>query len=283
MSNIIDVSLLADEISAKIKYNMVDSGEKYTLCVLSQQDNPGIKSYHKQIVKACNTFGIEVFSGVPVANGNYDDEWLFDSYSSTMRLDGKTGILIPLPISGDAEMMYDMIRKKILPEMDVDRISSVVDRSAYDYNPATVDAVLDIIEYSGINVAGKSIVVVGRSENLGLQLANELTRKDAVVTVLHSKVIHLLSQYTLMADIIISVAGRANLFSVSDINDDAVVIDVGCSLDGEGKLSGDFNSKGVENTKIRYTPVPGGVGKITTLTMLSNLVIPENRVLHHKK
>lgn len=307
MMNKLDIDGVAGEIRNTIEYNVMhiqdERNKPPSLLVIKTTDDVGTNSYCKQIEKTANSLGIDVVlkstiesalfritNQIAIKNkitASYKDNSIYKNaileYStippnirSLIEYDGIL-VLLPIKYSDTNINNYHMLQDIIPKELDVDRISTYNKNRNKTYLPATVEAVVDILEYNDIPIAGKHVVVLGRSENLGLPFAHEFINRDGLVTVLHSKVGERLPLFLATADIIISTVGKAHMFSVGDISNDAVVIDVGCSMNADGKLCGDFNPDGVENTRIRYTPVPNGVGKITTLELLLNTVSPERK------
>ena len=311
MMNKLDIDGVAGEIRNTIEYNVKhihdERNKPPSLLVIKTTNDVGTNSYYKQIEKTAKSLGINVvlksniesalfeitnqiaidnsanaayFKDDPIYGNVMIEHNMFSTTSDNTRsLKKYDGILVLLPIkySNDNVNNYHILQNVIPKELDVDRISTSNGNHSNAYLPATVEAVVDILEYNDIPIAGKHVVVLGRSENLGLPFVHEFINRDGLVTVLHSKVGERLPLFLATADIIISTVGKAHMFSVGDISNDAVVIDVGCSMNTDGKLCGDFNPDGVENTRIRYTPVPNGVGKITTLELLLNTVSPERK------
>lgn len=269
------VEVMKDDIKSEIK-NLV---KVPVLKIVGDIENSSIKSYYKQIVKLCDELGIVVINDT--IDYVLDELIRYNNKEITLNY---YGLLILLPLKDDHEKIkYNEIRRIIPPEVDVDRISSVINKNEFMYNPATVDAIFDILSHNEIKVEGKIVTVIGRSENLGLPCINEFIRRDACVTVLHSKVIKYKHAFTPVTDILVTATGIPNLISSDDISDNAVVIDIGCGFDKNGKLHGDFDYNGIDHTKIRYTPVPNGVGKITTLELLRNTVNSRRKVLTRNK
>ena len=311
MMNKLDIDGVAGEIRNTIEYNVRhiydEKNKPPKLLVIKTTDDVGTNSYYKQIEKTAKSLDIDVVLKSNIdsalfeitnqiaidssANADYFKDYslhenvmlehnmLSTTSVNTRILKECDGILVLLPIkySDNNVNNYRLLQNTIPQELDVDRISTSNGNYNNTYLPATVEAVMDILEYNDISIAGKHVVVLGRSENLGLPFAREFINRDGLVTVLHSKVGERLPLFLATADIIISTVGKAHMFSVEDISNDAVVIDVGCSMNADGKLCGDFNPDGVENTRIRDTPVPHGVGEITTLELLLNTVSPERK------
>ena len=130
---------------------------------------------------------------------------------------------------------------------------------------------MKLLEHSGIDVAGKHAVIVGRSHIVGKPMGQLLLQKDATVTYTHSKTKDLAS-FTKQADILIAAVGRPKFITADYIKEGAVVIDVGINRDENNKLVGDVDFASVDGIASHITPVPGGVGPMTITMLLENTV-----------
>ncbi len=205
--------------------------------------------------------------------------------------DKVSGIMLqkPLPQHLDEEQ----ITETISPAKDVDGFhpqnlgKMLLDQDAL--LPCTPQAALRIIEHYGVKTEGKHIVVLGRSNIVGKPLANLLLRKsatgNATVTVCHSKTRNI-AEHCLRADVLISAIGRAGFVTSDMVKEGAVIIDVGTNLitdeTGIEKYVGDVDYKAVINKAGAITPVPGGVGSVTTALLLKNVVIAAKNAINNK-
>lgn len=142
------------------------------------------------------------------------------------------------------------------------------------YKPATAEAVIQLLKYYEIDLAGKSVVVIGRSTIVGKPIAHLLLEEDATVTICHSKTPDI-GAITKYADIVVSAAGKPKLVTAGMIKQGAVVIDVGTNF-VNGKMTGDIDFEGVEKVASAVSPVPGGVGPVTTSVLLKQVVKSAN-------
>jgi methylenetetrahydrofolate dehydrogenase (NADP+)/methenyltetrahydrofolate cyclohydrolase len=133
--------------------------------------------------------------------------------------------------------------------------------------PATAHAVIEILDHFDIPLQGRSVVVVGRSAVVGKPLSLLLLQKDATTTVCHSRS-GALATYTKTADVVVVAAGRTGLLTGTDVSDHSVVIDVGTNVLSDGSLVGDVDEASVQSVAAALTPVPGGVGSVTTSLLL---------------
>ncbi len=183
------------------------------------------------------------------------------------------GILLfrPLPKHLDESK----IMNSILPEKDADGVTDASAVGVYTgreigYPPCTPDAVMKILEHSGYETKGRRAVIVGRSLVVGKPLAMMLLKKDATVTVCHTKTMDLAS-VTKEADIVIAAAGHPKTICAEHVRSGQIVIDVGINTDSEGKLTGDISFEEVEPIVEAITPVPRGVGAVTVSVLLSHV------------
>ena len=142
-----------------------------------------------------------------------------------------------------------------------------------DYAPCTASAVIEILKSSKIAIRGKNVVVVGRSELVGLPLFHMLLNKNATVTICHSKTRNLID-YTKQADILIVAVGKKDLITPDMIKDNVVIIDVGINR-FDGKLYGDVSNDCISKASLK-TPVPGGVGPMTVISLMENVYLANN-------
>ena len=179
------------------------------------------------------------------------------------------GIILqtPLPPGVDADALVG----HIAPEKDIDGANPLsLGRLAVgqpSFAPATARAVTEILDHFDIPVAGKNVVVIGRSAVVGKPLSLLLLERDATVTVCHSRS-GALENYTRTADVVVVAAGRTGLLNGGHISAGAVVIDVGTNVLPDGSLVGDVDEASVRGIAGALTPVPGGVGSVTTSLLL---------------
>ncbi len=203
-------------------------------------------------------------------------EELVELIEELNRDDEISGILVfrPLPDHIDE----DIIRNVISPEKDVDcmhplNLENIFEGKMDGFAPCTPPkAAMEILKYYDIPLEGKNVVVVNRSMVVGKPLAMMLLNENATVTICHSRTKNL-NEVTKNADIVVVALGRAKFFDESYFTEESIVIDVGVSLDENGKLSGDADYDRVLPLVNKITPVPGGVGSVTTSILLSQVVL----------
>jgi methylenetetrahydrofolate dehydrogenase (NADP+)/methenyltetrahydrofolate cyclohydrolase len=179
------------------------------------------------------------------------------------------GIILQTPLPPGVET--DVLVGHIAPEKDIDGANPLsLGRLAVgqpSFAPATARAVIEILDHFDIPLAGRNVVVIGRSAVVGKPLALLLLERDAAITVCHSKS-GPLEKYTRTADVVVVAAGRTGLLKGDHVSSAAVVIDVGTNVLPDGSLVGDVDETSVRGVAAALTPVPGGVGSVTTSLLL---------------
>ena len=254
-----------DELKAK--------GITPTLAILRVGNKESDLSYEKGAIKRATEVGVEVKSVV------LDESVEVDSFYSVLNDlnndDSINGILMlrPLPDRFDNEKA----RESIAPQKDVDgctngSLSGVFTNTEYGFAPCTAQAAIEILDYYGIDIKGKNITVVGRSLVVGKPLSIMLLNRNATVTICHTKTVDLES-ICKKADIVIAAVGKMEMLNANYFNQGQIVIDVGISWnDQKQKLCGDILFDEVENIVDSITPVPGGVGSVTTSVLINHIV-----------
>ena len=183
------------------------------------------------------------------------------------------GILVQMPLP--PHLSQKMVADTVTSEKDIDGISP---RSAGNlflglpsFLPSTAAAVMEILERTSTPLAGKRVVILGRSNVVGKPLSMMLLQKNATVTICHSRTAHL-ADFTRQADVLVSAAGRANLITAAMVRPGAVVIDVGINALPGGGIVGDVDFASVREVAGALTPTPGGVGPLTNVLLLKQCV-----------
>lgn len=246
-----------------------------SLVMISVGEDPASKTYVAKKEKVAKQLGIHAIQ-ISLPNNVSEEDLLaeVEKYTHTTP----TIVQLPLP----SHINTDKVINTICSRTDVDGFSALnIGNMLLEqpcYIPATPKGILRILEYFKVDVSGKAVAIVGRSNIVGRPLANLLSDKshNATVTLCHSHTQNL-SQILKQMDVVIVATGHPGTVTISDVRSDAVIIDVGVNrvLDTSERgwhLEGDFNSAGVEDTDIRYTPVPGGVGLLTVAMLMENTV-----------
>ncbi|WP_141903601.1 bifunctional methylenetetrahydrofolate dehydrogenase/methenyltetrahydrofolate cyclohydrolase FolD [Lysinibacillus sp. Y5S-8] len=241
------------------------------LAVVLVGDNQASATYVRNKQKSCEAIGM--FSELIKLPEETTQEELLAQIQRLNQREDIHGILVQLPLPKHID--EDTVIATIAVEKDVDGFSPVsvgkMMLGQETFLPCTPFGVMKLLEYSGIEIAGKHAVIVGRSHIVGKPMGQLLLQKDATVTYTHSKTPDLPS-FTKQADILIAAVGRANFITKEHVKEGAVVIDVGINRDDNNKLCGDVNFAEVDGIASHITPVPGGVGPMTITMLLFNTV-----------
>lgn len=276
MAEVLKGKLVADHIKERIRANIERLSKENlfpTLAIVRLGSNPGDISYEKSIIKNCDSVGIK--SKVIEKDENITTEELSNLIEELNEDNSISGILVfrPLPKHIDEEV----IRNKISPMKDVDcmhplNLERIFEGDMSGFAPCTPKAAMEVLKYYKIPIEGKNVAVVNRSMVVGKPLAMMLLKDNATVTVCHSRTKDL-HEVTNKADIVVVALGKAKFFDEKYFNEKSVVIDIGVSLDENGKISGDVDYDKVEPIVDKITPVPGGVGSVTTSILLNQVVL----------
>ena len=269
MATLLNGKELSAKIKAQLKQEVDKMGAKVGLAVIIVGDNPASRVYVNNKKKACEEIGF-VSEEYALPEETTQEELI----SLVKQLNEKksiNGILVQLPLPKHLD--EKAVIETISPLKDVDAFhESNVGKimiGDYDFLPCTPAGVMELIHESGIDVAGKECVVIGRSNIVGKPMAMLLLHENGTVTICHSKT-RALKEVTKRADILVVAIGRAKFVTADMVKTGAVVIDVGMDRDENGKLCGDVDFESVEKVAGAITPVPGGVGPMTIAMLMKN-------------
>lgn len=267
--------LSGKELSNNIKEHIkseIDkcSGRPPHLVTILVGDNPASKVYVANKEKACNSVGIDnTTTKLPENTTELELIRIIDEYNLNESVDG---ILVQLPLP--KHINTERILNTIAPEKDVDGFHPENVAKLWlgqdCIKPCTPQGIMKLIDSANINLEGKNVVVLGRSNIVGLPVAKMCLDRNATVTICHSKTENL-ANITKQADVLIVAIGKPKFVTADMVGLGAVVIDVGINRDENGKLCGDVDFDSVFSEKTEcITPVPGGVGPMTICELLSN-------------
>ncbi len=232
-------------------------------------EDPASKVYVSNKKKACEYIGINSFEYKLPAETTESE--LLELIDKLNKDNSVSGILCQLPVP--KHINEEAIINAIDPKKDVDAFHPVnvgkIMTGNYDFVPCTPAGVMELIKESGIDVAGKECVVVGRSNIVGKPMSMLLLHKNGTVTVCHSKTQNL-REKTKSADILVAAVGIPNFITGDMIKPGAVVIDVGINRIAPKTLVGDVDFESAEPVAGAITPVPGGVGPMTIAMLMKN-------------
>lgn len=273
MGKILDGKSLANLRAQKLKKEieiLKQDGIKPLFCVINIGDDPASKVYVK--TKKRRAQEMEIEQKIYQLPSTESEESVLNLIDELNQDPSVHGIMVQMPTPEQIDVNH--LLERIDPEKDVDGLTPTnighLWQSDHFVEPATAIGIMKLLEHYKINVAGKNVAIIGRSNIVGKPLAALMLEKDASVSVLHSKT-KSLSTYTRMADIIIVAAGQANLLTSEMVEKGAVVIDVGINR-VEGHLVGDVDFKQVLSKASWITPVPGGVGPLTVELLMEQVV-----------
>ena len=266
---------VADKISENLIKEVNDlSKEGITpkLAIVRVGARPDDLAYERGALKRCQTIGIE--TEVIELEENITQEEYIKAVHKLNEDEKVNGILTfrPLP----KHLNEDVIKYEIDPNKDIDcfnpiNISKILENDKSGYPPCTPTAVVEILKYYDVDLSGANIVVLGRSMVVGKPVSMLLLNENATVTICHSRTKNL-QEITSNADILVAAVGKANMVKEEYIKDGAIVIDVGINVDDQGNLCGDVDTNNVLDKVSMITPVPGGVGSVTTSILASHVV-----------
>lgn len=242
------------------------------LAIIRVGERPDDCSYERGAVKKMDKVGVRCTTytfDADIDNDTFQAE--FDKINENPDIDGIL-MLRPLPKQLDEKQ----IENKIDPRKDLDGISPLNLAKVYagdesGYAPCTAEAVIEMLDYAGIDIKGKRVTVVGRSLVIGKPVSMLLMKRNATVTVCHTKTVDMAGTCK-NAEILVAAAGSARMIKKEYVADGAVVIDVGINVDDEGNLCGDVDFDAISDIAAAATPVPGGVGSVTTSVLAKHLV-----------
>ncbi|ARD46841.1 bifunctional methylenetetrahydrofolate dehydrogenase/methenyltetrahydrofolate cyclohydrolase [Sporosarcina sp. P37] len=270
----IDGKAIGQEIRNELKAevaSLVEQGYQPGLAVILVGENPASQTYVKNKEKSSLEAGMK--SELIKLPDTVSEDDLLAEVEKLNQDDTIDGILVQLPLPKHID--ENKVIRAISPEKDVDGFHPMnVGKMLIGqetFLPCTPYGIMQLLERSGVEIAGKHAVIIGRSNIVGKPMGQLLLQKDATVTYCHSRTKDL-KKFTQQADILIVAIGMAKFITGDYIKEGAVVIDVGMNRDENGKLCGDVDYESAEKQASAITPVPGGVGPMTITMLLKNTV-----------
>jgi len=262
---------LNDRIRADVA-ELLKRGVTPKLALVRVGEQDGDVYYERSAMRRCEAVGVAVRNVILPETATQAE--LLAAIAALNADRDVHGILVfrPLPKAIDDAA----VRAAIAPEKDVDGITDmsmagVFTGGAVGFCPCTAEACMEVLDYYGVDCAGKKAVVVGRSLVIGKPAAMLLLQKNATVTVCHTKTRDLAAE-TRCADILLVSAGHAGTVGAEHVRPGQVVLDVGVNTDAAGAMCGDVDFAAVEPVVAAITPVPGGVGTVTTSVLVRHVV-----------
>lgn len=264
------------EVSAKIKEEVQGllasvEGPAPKLAIVRVGERPDDMSYERGAMKKMEAFGLRVQSYVFPAD--MEDGAFKEAFKAINEDEDVNGILLlrPLPkqiCEKDIENMIDP--RKDLDGISPANIAKVFAGDTEGFAPCTAEAVIEVLKANEIPISGKKVTIVGRSMVVGKPLSMLMLKENATVTICHTRTADLPVECR-QAEILVAAAGRAKMLNGDYVGQDAIVIDVGINVDENGKLCGDVDFDTITDKASMATPVPGGVGAVTTAVLAKHL------------
>lgn len=249
-------------------------GIEPTLAIIRLGEKPGDLSYEKGAMKRADKTGVKVKQFV--FPEDMTEKSLISEIKKINADDSIHGVLMfrPLPAHIDEKAVCETLA----PEKDMDGITSgsmagVFMDTEIGYPPCTAEAVMEILDHYDVQLKGSKVTVFGRSLVIGKPVAMMLMKRHATITVCHSRTaIDDFRDAGHNADVVVSALGRAKMIGSEILGSGQTIIDVGINVDEEGNLCGDVNFDEVEPEAAAITPVPGGVGSVTTAVLMKHVI-----------
>lgn len=275
---------IRQELKQKVENLVKQTGKIPALATILVGEDPASKVYVGSKIKACEQIGMKSFHNPLPADAS--EQEITDLIKKLNENEEVNGILLQLPLPNGQNP--DKCIRAISPDKDVDGL--------HPYNAGmltlvkswdeivkqkllvscTPMGVIYLLKYSNIDISGKNVVVVGRSNLVGKPVSMLMLANNATVTMAHSRTQNL-KEITKKADIVIAAIGKAKFLNNEYIKDGATVIDVGINRGADKKLYGDVDFESVKDMNINITPVPGGVGPMTITMLLHNTLLSFER------
>ena len=259
--------------------SMKEKGKDPTLLVIRLGERPDDLAYERGLTKRAEALG--VCARVMALDEKETQENLLAILGEANEAPDVDGILLlrPLPAHLDEEE----IRNAIAPEKDVDGITDASQVGVYTgedkgFGPCTAEACMAILRHYGIDVKGKEVAVIGRSQVIGRPVAMMLLKEHATVTICHTRTVDM-PRICREKDILICAAGHIGTVTKDCLREGQTVIDVAINFDEEGKMKGDADFEAADGLVDAITPVPGGVGAVTTTILMEHVIRSAERSL----
>ncbi|CUX36797.1 Bifunctional protein FolD protein [Clostridium sp. C105KSO15] len=272
------ITLKGAAVSAKIKEQVETlltglKGKTPKLAIVRVGERPDDLSYERGALKKMESFGLmgESFAFPQ----DITDEAFKEEFAKINENPDIDGILLlrPLPKQIKEKNIEHMIDPgKDLDGISPENIARVFAGDDTGFAPCTAEAVVEVLKANDISLTGKRVAIVGRSMVVGRPLSMLMLKENATVTICHTRTEDL-KETCKNAQILVAAAGRARMVDASFVGTDAIVVDVGINVDEDGKLCGDVDFDSLEGTASMATPVPGGVGAVTTAVLARHLVM----------
>lgn len=275
MAEILKGKPAADALNEKIvnEVNLLSKiNIRPALAIVRVGSKPDDIAYERGAVKRCEKTGVAV-RAITLPE-DVSQSRLVEAIQKLNEDRSVHGILLLRPLP--AHINDDLIRNTLAPEKDVDGITDgslagVFVGTDLGFPPCTPQACMEMLDYYGVEVKGKNVVVIGRSTVVGKPAAMMLTKRHGTVTICHTRTVDL-PGVCRQAEILIAAAGKAKMVSKEYLSPGQIVIDVGINFTEDGSMCGDVDFDQAKEIVAAITPVPGGVGAVTTAVLVKHVV-----------
>ena len=273
------VLLTGKEVSNAVKERVAEgvktlaqSGITPTLAILRVGERPDDLSYERSAIRVAATLGIDVRSIVLPADATQEQiEVAIDGINDDASIHGCL-MFRPLPKGIDETALCNRLdARKDMDGIGLSSLAGIFAGTGQGYAPCTAQACIEICDYYNVPVQGKRVVVIGRSLVIGKPVSMLFLQRNATVTICHSRSENL-AEITREADVVVCATGRAKAYDARYFSAGQTVIDVGINVDDQGNLCGDVDFDSVEPLVATITPVPRGVGSVTTALLMEHVV-----------
>ena len=247
-------------------------GVEACLAIVQLGNNDADTAYANGAKKKCAAIGVAVKE--VSLSAEISEAELIEKINELNNDTAVHGVLLLRPLP--AHISDDNVRAALRPEKDIDGITDISLAGVFTGNnvgfaPCTAQACIEILDHYGITLKGKTVCVIGRSLVVGRPVAMMALRKNATVTICHSNTVDIEAQAR-QAEIVIAAIGKAGAVDGRYMSEGQIFIDVGINVNDAGKLCGDVDAAAADAAAAAYTPVPGGVGSVTTSVLISHVV-----------
>ena len=262
---------LNEDLKSRVA-KLQEGGIAPCLAIVRLGEEPGDMAYERGAMKRAETIGISVKQYVlPRDIAQADLLAVIEEINTDPAIHGAL-LLRPFP----AQIDDQAVRNALLPAKDMDGVTDgsmagVFTNTPLGYAPCTAEACMAVLEHYGIDPKGKRTTVIGRSLVIGKPVAMMLLNKHATVTICHTRTADMAAE-TKRAELVIAAAGQAKMVTADMLSEGQIVIDVGVNMGEDGKLCGDVDYASAEPIVDAITPVPGGVGTVTSSILMRHVV-----------
>lgn len=266
------VAAALDEKTSAAVNELKAAGIIPTLAILRVGEREDDLAYERGAIKRAEKVGVAVKQVLLPAE--VSQEKLMEAIESLNADESVHGVLMfrPLPKTLDEKVAC----AALLPEKDVDGLTvgsmaGVFMNSGEGFAPCTAEACIELLDHYGLELKGKRVAVIGRSLVIGKPVSMLLLQKNATVTICHTRTVDM-SEVTRSAEIVIAAAGKEKMITAEYLSEGQTIVDVGINVDESGRLCGDVDFETAEDIVKAITPVPAGVGSVTTSVLVAHTV-----------